>query len=421
MAHTPKPIAEMGRSLSKRVKQHPLSWDLQVKGTPALVDVFNTAGVLPTRNFREGVFEGADKIKWATYEQEILTGRGTCYACAIRCKREVKVNDRYQVSDVYGGPEYETLEGFGGYCGVDDLQAIAKANELCNRFVLDTISTSTTIAFAMECFEYGLIGLSDTDGLDLRFGNADAMLKAIELIALRKGIGKILADGSRRAAEAFGGDAHRLAMHVKGEELPMHDPRAKVGVGLGYAIGETGADHLYATHDTMVANPDSISFRAAQPLGVEAIPAQELSKRKARNYSILENWTSFSKVAGLCFFGPAPRSFIQVDEVVSLVRAATGWEVSLADLLRIGERATNLARAFNIREGFSRKDDKLPDRLFQPLADGPMAGIGISQSDFDLTMSALYELKGWDPVTTVPSRHRLRSLDIEWVAELLGA
>ncbi|MCX7174518.1 MAG: aldehyde ferredoxin oxidoreductase family protein [Proteobacteria bacterium] len=418
--HDAKPIAALGRTLGKRVKEHPQAWDMQVKGTPGLLTVLNAAGMLPTRNFREGVFEGVANLSWETYEKDLLSARRTCYACAIRCKREVKVDDRYQVGDTYGGPEYETVEGFGGNCGVDDLQAVAKANELCNRYTLDTISTSSTIAFAMECFEHGLIGLKETGGLDLRFGNAEAMLKAIDLIARRVGIGDLLAQGSKRAAQVIGGDAPRFAMQVKGQELPMHDPRGKVGVGLGYAIGELGADHLYAAHDTMFANPDSVAFKGAIPLDVAALPVRELGGAKARNYAILENWNSFGNAVGFCYFGPAPRSFIQVDEVLSLVRSATGWDMELADLLRIGERAINLARAFNVLNGFSRHDDVLPERLYQPLESGPLAGAGISKEDFQQTIDELYRLKGWDPQTTAPTRARLRELEIEWVADLLG-
>ncbi len=140
LAHDPHPIAELGRVLAKRVKDHPQSWDLQDKGTPGLVDGLNAAGILPTRNFHQGAFDKVDKVKWSEYESKLLTARKSCYACAVRCKREVKVDDRYQVSDAYGGPEYETLDGFGPNCGIDDLQAIAKANELCNRYGLDTIS-----------------------------------------------------------------------------------------------------------------------------------------------------------------------------------------------------------------------------------------------------------------------------------------
>ncbi len=419
LAQDPKTIAALGTTLAKRVKEHPQSWDLQSKGTPGLVDGLNAAGILPTRNFHQGAFENVDDIKWEKYEKELLTARRSCYACAVRCKREVKVDNRYQVSDAYGGPEYESLDSLGPNCGIGDLQALAKANELCNRYLLDSISCGATIAFAMECFEHGLIGLKETGGIDLRFGNTEAMLTMIELIAKRQGIGDLLAEGTRRAAEIIGGDARYFAMQVKGQELPMHDPRGKTAVGLMYAINEAGADHLAAAHDTVLANPDSVGFKGAAPLGIEALPARELSERKARTYFILENWVSAEKVTGLCYFGPTPRSFIQVDEVVNALRAATGWDVTAQEVMRIGERATNLARAFNVREGFTRQQDILPERLHQPLENGALAGALISKEEFNNAMNALYRLKGWDPVTTAPTRAKLRELGIEWVADLL--
>ncbi len=422
LAYDPQALAELGRALAKKVKEHPQSWDMQVKGTPMLVGGLNAAGILPTRNFRQGVFEGVDKVRWEAYEKELLTARRSCYACAVRCKREIAVNDRYQVSSAYGGPEYEALAGFSSDCGIDDLQAVAKANELCGRYTLDAISTSACIAFAMECFEHGLIGLKETGGIELRFGNTDAMLKMIDLIARRQGLGNLLAEGTRHAAKVIGGDAHYFAMQVKGMELAMHDPRGKVGVGLGYAISETGGDHITAFHDTLLQNPASITFQSAAPLGItEPLPARELSSKKSAIYAIGENWSSFGRVIGFCYFGPAPRSFIQVDEVVSAVRAAAGWDVTVQDLMRIGERATNLARVFNAREGFSRQDDTLPDRLFAPLENGPLAGVGISREEFEQAMTDLYVAKGWNPETGMPTRERLRALDIEWAADLMEA
>lgn len=420
-AAEPQLIGELGKRLSQQVKQHPASWTLQVKGTPDLVAGLNASGILPTRNFHEGAFEGADNLRWEAYEKELLTGRRSCYACAVRCKREVRVDDRQQAS-AYGGPEYEAIAGFGSDCGIDDLQAVARANELCNRYTLDAISTSSAVSFGMECFEHGLIGLKETGGLDLRFGNAEAMLKCVDMIARREHIGDLLAEGTRRAAAAIGGDAPCFAMQVKGQELPMHDPRGKVGVALGYAINEAGADHLTAVHDPMLANPDSLSFKSARPLGItEALSSRDLSTKKARQYALMENWTSFEKAVGLCFFGPAPRSFIAVEDVLTAVRAASGWDVDVDDLQRIGERATNLARLFNLREGFSRQDDTLPERLFQPSEGGALAGVAISRAAFREAMTALYEFKGWDPVTTIPTRDRLRELGIEWAADVLDS
>jgi aldehyde:ferredoxin oxidoreductase len=231
----------------------------------------------------------------------------------------------------------------------------------------------------------------DTDGIDLRFGNAEAMLAMIGRIARREGIGNLLAEGSRHAAEKIGGEASFFAIQVKGQELPMHDPRGKVNVGLGYAISEIGADHLLVAHDTMLANPDSVSFKGAQGLGLQqAQPARVFNEEKTSHFYTLERWTSFEKVSGLCFFGPVPRSFIQAADVVEAIRAATGWDVTLDELLTMGERATNMARAFNAREGFTRKDDALPERLFQGIENGALQGQSMPRS-FEQALTRLLE------------------------------
>ncbi len=417
MARDSSALLNLGRKLARQVKENPQSWDLQQRGTPGIVEPLNAGGILPTRNFRQGAFENVDQVKWETYEQELLTARRSCYACAVRCKREVAVEG--QVSE-YGGPEYETVGAFGPNCGVSDLQAIAKANELCNAYMLDSISTGATIAFAMECFEHGLISLNDTDGLDLRFGNAQAMLKMIEWIATRQGLGDLLAEGTMRAAEKIGGEAHFFGMHVKGQELPMHDPRGKYNVGMGYAISEIGADHLVVAHDTMLANPESLPFKSSLPLGITtAQPARSLNHIKMEQFYILERWNSFEKVVGYCFFGPVPRAFISVEDVLESINVVTDWQISLEDVLEIGERATNLARVFNAREGFSRQQDKLPLRLFQGLDNGALMGAAMSPEDFEEALSELYRLKGWDAQTGHPTRSRLEALSLAWAVDLL--
>lgn len=417
-AVAPDRLMGLGRKLAKAVRENPLSWDLQNRGTPGIVEPLNQGGILPTRNFQQGVFENVDAIIWEAYEKELLTARKSCYACAVRCKREVSLDG--EVSP-YGGPEYETIGAFGPNCGVGDLQAIARANELCNAYMLDSISTGATIAFAMECFEHGLITMEDTGGIDLRFGNADAMLAMIEQIALRQGLGDLLAEGSRRAAEKIGGDAPFFAMHVKGQELAMHEARGKYNVGMGYAISEIGADHLVVAHDPALANPDSITFKSALPLGIEnAAPVRSLNAEKMKHFYILEKWGSFEKVVGLCFFGPAPRSFIHPDEVLEAVNSATGWQLEIPDLLKIGERATNMARLFNLREGFMRKDDTLPERIFQPLENGPLKGESYPRAEFQQALTTLYTLKGWNPESGVPTRSLLEDLSLEWAIPLIA-
>lgn len=418
MAYDGRALIDLGRKLARQVRDNPLSWDLQNRGTPGLVEALNTGGILPTRNFLQGAFEQMDELKWEVYEQELLTARRSCYACAIRCKREVRVDGE---PSVYGGPEYETVGSFGSNCGVGDIHAVAKANELCNAYMLDSISTGMTISFAMECFEHGLIGLKDTDGLELRFGNAEAMLTMIEWIATRKGIGDLLAEGAMRAAKKIGGDAPYFAIHVKGQELPMHDPRGKYNVGMGYAISEIGADHLVVAHDSMLVNPESLPFKNARALGIqEAQPARSLNDEKMNQFYILEKWNSFEKVVGYCFFGPGPRSFIPPEDVIASINAASDWGIGIEDALEIGERATNMARVFNAREGFSRQDDTLPERLFQGLENGALKGESMPREEFEQALTVLYGLKGWDVKTGNPRRERLETLSLGWAADLLG-
>jgi len=417
LARDPKALIALGRTLAQRVKDNPQAWGLQNTGTPGLVEPLNAGGILPTRNFLNGAFESVDDIKWEVYERELLTARRSCYACAIRCKREVQVDGK---PSPYGGPEYETIGALGSNCGISDLHSIAKANELCNAYMLDSISTGMTISFAMECFEHGLLTLEDTGGLELRFGNAEVLLTLIEQIACREGLGDLLAEGAMRAAEKIGGDANYFAIHVKGQELPMHEPRGKYNVGMGYAISEIGADHLVVAHDSMLANPEGIPFKNAQPLGItEAQPERSMNDEKMRQFYILEKVTSFEKVIGYCFFGPAPRSYILMDEVVESVNAATDWNLSLEDLLEIGERATNMARVFNAREGFSREDDILPERLFSPLENGVLQGEVFPRDEFESALSLLYSIKGWDSETGTPTRERLEALSVGWAADLL--
>lgn len=418
LAHDPATLGELGKRLAKMVPEHAQAWDLRTKGTPGLTDGQNAGGILPTRNFRQGSFERVDEINLAAY-LGLRSGTRSCYACAVRCKPEMAFSDRYTVTDAYDGPEYEAVAGFGSDCAIGDLQAVARANELCNELGLDVISTAGTIAFAMECFEHGLIGPGDTDGLELRFGSTDALLEMVVRIGERSRFGDLLAQGSRRAAEAIGGDAPLFAMHVKGQELPMHDPRGKVGVGLGYATNEAGADHLVGFHDPLFAKADCVPLLSVADLGItEPTSVLDLGERKTRIWHTSERWNSAEKVLGLCFFGPAPRSMIQVADVVTAVRAATGWDVTVEELLDVGERAVNMARVFNVREGFTRADDRLPERLLRPLENGALAGTAIPRDAFEEALTDLYLLKGWDPLTGAPAGERLRMLGLEWTAAL---
>ena len=376
-------------------------------GTGAMMTSHVLSGNLPTRNFRDGEFPNPEAISAQTIAETVRVGMEGCYACAVRCKKAVKIGEPWNVDPIYGGPEYETLAAFGSDCGVDDLKAICKANELCQRYSLDTISTGATIAFAMECFENGLITEEDTGGIKLNFGNAEAMVKMVELIANREGIGDILAEGTKRAAEKIGKGAEKYAVHVKGEEVPMHDPRLKRGLGLGYSVFPTGADHNNNLHDTWVDN-----FPA---LGIfERVPLEDLGPKKVRLFVYFTNWRVISNSLLMCNFLPW---VTDVNQLTEIVRAVTGWDTSAFELYKLGERSMNMTRAFNIREGFTPEDDWLPPRFFNPQTSGPLSKTAVDPKKLKEAKRLYYEMMGWNPETGVPTRAKLDELDISWIAD----
>ncbi len=368
-------ILGIARWFSGYFKENPLTYGLYNWGTSGGLMNFNKSGILPTRNFREGSFEGAEKIWGKTMAETILKKREGCYACVIRCKRVVEVDrEDLKVDPELGGPEYETIASFGSLCGIDDLELISKANELCNKYTLDTISTGMVIAFAMECYENGIITQQDTGGLKLTFGNKDVVLKLIEMIAKRQGIGDILAMGSKRAAKKIGKGAEQYALTVKNQELPMHEPRGKYGVGLAYALSDTGADHMQAAHDTMFTEEGEV-LDSIKPLGIlEPIDPFDITQKKVREFMYLQFLWSFYNMAGICDFAAVPRGSMPLEKVAELIRAATGWNVSLWEMLKAGERGLNMSRLFNIKCGIGAREDRLPKRLHQALEGGTLKG-----------------------------------------------
>lgn len=377
-------------------------------GTGAMMTQGVLSGNLPTRNFRDGEFPNPEAISAQTIKETVLIRMESCYFCPVRCKKVVKIEKPYVVDPIYGGPEYETLAAFGSNCGIDDLKAICKAHELCQRFTLDTISTGSVIAFAMECFENKLLTKTDTDGIDLTFGNAEAMLQMVEMIAKREGIGDLLAEGTMRAAERIGKGAEKFAVHVKGEEPGMHDPRLKRGLGLGYAVKPTGADHMNILHDTWTRSLPSFGI-------IKPVPIEDLGWRKVRLYIYKVTFEIIKNCLLLC-------DFVHWDEnqIVEIVRAVTGWNSNLWEIMKVGERSINMARAFNIREGFTRKDDWLPDRFFHPQTSGPLSDTAVDPKKLENAKSTYYSMMGWDQEKGAPTRAKLEELGIPWVADKLS-
>ncbi len=387
---------------------------IHLHGTARGVPGLNADGILPTRNFVDGAFDGADKISGQTMSETILVGRGTCYACAVACKREVDVPEM-GVTRKYGGPEYETIGSLGSLCGIDSLEYVAKGNQTCGEYGLDTISTGVAIAFAMECYERGLITDADTGGLELRFGNAEAMVEMIHRIGKREGLGDLLAEGVARAAKRLPAEAESLAMHVKGQETPLHEPRGKKGLALSYALSPTGADHMEAPHDPLLETV-GLSNASLGPLGLyEPVDRMDLSYRKVRAFYVLQLLWGAYNVIGMCTFAAAPSGPIRLDQLVDFYSAVTGWPTSLWEMLRLAERAKAMYRVFNYREGLDADDDKLPRRFFEPLGNGPLQGEKLDVTEFEDARRLYYELCGWDRDTGAPTKARLLDLELEWL------
>ena len=365
-------------------------------------------GNLPVHNFLDGEFPELLKIGGVAIRDTIRIGMEGCYACPVRCKKVVKVDTPYSVDPAYGGPEYETLAALGSNCDISDLKAIAKGNELCNAYSLDTISTGVVIAFAMECFENGLLTTKDTNGIELKFGSAEAMVKSIELIARREGIGDLLAEGSARAAQKIGKGAEKFAMHSKGLEIPMHEPRVKAALGLGYSINPHGADHQDNMHDTRYSQPGR-AFDDARLLGIlEPLPADDLGPRKVAAFRNVHLSRIVKDSLLLCMFLP-----YNIKQVVDILAAVTGWETSTVEMLRVSERTLTTARLFNIREGLSAADDKLPDRFFQPKRNGDLSTKFYDREQLEKAKSYYYTLMGWDAQTGIPTPETLEALSID--------
>jgi len=403
-------------------------------GTAGVISAQHAAGGLPTYNFNSGVFDGWEAIDGETLYNTLLAGsqegqqdrkgRDTCYGCIVRCKRVVDFNQgTYSGEPLYGGPEYESIAGLGSYCGIDDLAAICNANELCNKYGFDTISGGATIAWAMEAFEAGVLTTADTDGLELKFGDAQTMIKLVQMIADREGFGDILAEGSAGAVAKLGKGAEFL-ITAKGQEAPAHMPQVKRSLALMYAVNPFGSDHESSDHD---ATYEEDSYKAFEDryasLGLTSpLPALSLEPAKVEFARITQQFFGMLDSLNLCHFvwgvswplyGP--------EQAVAMVKAVTGWDVTMQELLEVGERRVNMMRAFNAREGIARDQDKLSTKFFdRPLKGGPSDGLKVDKADFEAALQEYYRRCGWDESSGIPKRETLERLGLDWVADQLA-
>ena len=406
----PDRVRDLAKWFAESFVKHPGAVSRSRFGTAEMVLPLNADGILPTRNFIRGTFENAEEISGENMRNTITVDTEGCYACPIRCKRVVRGREPYQTDPEYGGPEYETISAFGSLCEVGDISAVSYASQLCNAYGMDTISAGCAVAFAMECFENGVVR-RDTGGLDLKFGNAEAMVKLTERIAKREGLGDVLAEGIMRASKKIGRGAERYALHVKGKEIPMHEPRGKTGLALQYALSASGADHMQAAHDPSFER----SVESIKPLGVlDTVGRLSLGPEKTRLVKYLSLWWLLLDCLDVCKFTIAPHGVgvWRVNHLPEIVNAVTGWDTSLLELMLASERSVNMARMFNRRCGFTVEDDWIPQRFFEPLESGPRQGAKISEEELKKAIETTYGMMGWRQETGEPKPAKIEELDL---------
>ena len=378
-------------------------------GTAGIVLSQNEVGGLPTRNWSSGIFEGAEAISGERMAKTVLKDRDTCFGCVVRCKRVVEITEgSFKADPRYGGPEYETLATMGSYCGVSDLAAICRANQLCNMYGMDTISCGATIAWAMDCWEHGLLTEKDTDGVALRFGNAEALVQMIEKIGNREGFGRVLGEGSARAAESLqvGKD---LVVAVKKHEFPAHMPQVKRSLGLIYAVNPFGADHQSHEHDPCY---EAYPERMAELGLLNPQPSVVLNGEKVRYALYTQYAYSLLDSISVCqfVFGPSSQLY-SLEQLVDVVKAVTGWNVNLWELMKVGERRLNLMRMFNAREKVGEESDTLPAKLLIRLKGGPTDGVAMTNEELVTAKALYYQMAGWDK-NGYPTQGKLEELGI---------
>lgn len=417
-AEDPAGMKTLTLDVKERMAANEVIVDTAENGSAGCVDGHAAEGFLPSYNWQKGLMDDWIKTAGTTITKTVLKQRETCFGCAIRCKGVVDIPGK--ADPEYGGPEYETCATFGSYCGNTDLAEICHANQLCNMYGVDTISCGATIAWAMECFEKGLLTEKDTDGLILKFGNAEVFAPLIKKIAYKEpGIGAFLSQGSAKAAKQLGKEAEDLVVASKGQEWPAHMVQFKPNLAVNYAVNPFGADHQSSEHDPALMAPDDDQnwiwpnmldkFEKCDRYGV-------LDDNKARFAYATQKFYSTMDTLCLCQFawGPAWQLY-GPQELTEYCKYAVGWDATIEELQEIGERRINMMRLFNAKLGFTRKDDKLPKKAFLPIeyTEGEIAQITPEQ--FEKALDVYYEYAGWDVETGLPKEETVKRLGLEWV------
>jgi aldehyde:ferredoxin oxidoreductase len=406
-------VADMTRfaaiiaDLDARIARHP-EYEVRARlGTTRLVKALDRIGALPTRHFTGGPFD-ADSVSGETIEQRYKTRGMACFACTIPCSRFLVVDDPRFPGLRFEGPEYEPLAGFTARVGNADVALALHCIDLTNRYGLDAISLSEVIAWAMECHECGLLSRAEAGGLDLTWGNQDAIVTLVRQVAAREGLGDLLADGVRRAAERLGRGSEELAMHSKGLELFQADVRPIKAYALGNAVSSRGADHLRSEPWFEFSNDPDEGVRR---YGIPETAFRLEHRGKGLVVKHFEEMAAVADATGVCKNTYNNMEVLDWNATSELLRAATGWTFTGDDVRRIGERIVNLERMFNARLDITRKDDTLPRRfLEEPLPPGnPSAGAVV---ELEPMLDEYYRARGWDVATGLPTAAKLQELGL---------
>ena len=378
-------LNEIGSDLTLR-SLGPATEKYRTLGTMANVSVFNSLGTLPTRNFQQSTFDGAEGVSAEQFHESNFVKNAHCANCTIGCEKILVTSDNGKKAK--GRMEYESAFALGPLVGVADGNTVIRASTLCDELGMDTISIGATIAWAMECFERGILTLEDTGGIDLRFGSGEELLECVRLIAERKGIGDLLAEGSLRASRVVGQGSDAWAMQVKGLEMPGYEPRSLKTMALGLAVSTRGA-----CHNRSSAYEADFSAR---------VNRLEVDDERGRITAEGEDFSAVLDSLIWCKF--LRKAFDDLyEESAEIYSHITGWDITAEELRSAGERINNLKKAFNIREGWTREDDMLPKRVFdEVLPTSVVKGVGLSRQDLDMMVQGYYRARGWDEDGAIP-------------------
>ena len=405
VAH-PRMFEGLVEEIEGEIYAHEQYWPRRRMGTTRILMMANAMGFLPTRHYTSGTFEHAREVSGERLAEEFNVKNRGCFACTIPCSRFYAVKEG-EFAGLYGeGPEYEALGSFTSRVGNRDLGLALKANDLCNRLGLDALTAGECISWAMELYERGLLTREEADGLDLSWGNGEAILTLIEKIANRDGFGDILADGSRAAAEKLGRGVD-LTMQVKGLDIIMADPRGLKGFGLGYAVSSRGGDHLRSEPFLELSDDPAIGERM---FGVPEATLRLADRGKGKLVSYFEDWNAVIDALEPCKNIMQNMEILTFERASRVIEACTGLRLSPADVRRVGERIINVERAFNVREGIRRRDDALPRRFREEtLAEGASRGTVFDQEPM---LDEYYDERGWDRETGIPYAETLERLGL---------